>query len=400
MMDYSQAGAAANDVVAVFFLLAAVALFMTAPEQRAAARPGGGRRRARRRREAHRARARSLALTVGVIAIAPRGRRRATAGLWLGPLILAGGFWYVRNLIAVGNPLPVVEPPASCPTPAPPLQQHTGYSVAHYLTSTHLWSRFVEPALASGLGRWWWAVLAVAVAGPLLCLLPTGLGKKRRQSTCLPSTRRCSAPWRCSPSRRTSSPPRPPPGPAGDPLGFAFNLRYLAPALTLSLAVAPLAPAARPARAAAPRPRSGSPSLLAGTVAQPQLWPAAHTRGRDRSSGRSRTRPRSRSAALTRTRLAIVAAAILAAGRSPATPSSATTCAGATSTTRRLIPGPGVGRFRTIHDARVGVVGTFGGFFSYPLSASTTRTASSTSPSADRTARSRRSPPALDGVPR
>ena len=32
-------------------------------------------------------------------------------------------------------------------------------------------------------------------------------------------------------------------GPSGDPLGFAFNLRYLAPALTLALAVAPLAPA-------------------------------------------------------------------------------------------------------------------------------------------------------------
>jgi len=30
-------------------------------------------------------------------------------------------------------------------------------------------------------------------------------------------------------------------GPAGDPVGFAFNLRYLGPALTLSLAVAPLA---------------------------------------------------------------------------------------------------------------------------------------------------------------
>ena len=32
-------------------------------------------------------------------------------------------------------------------------------------------------------------------------------------------------------------------GPAGDPAGFAFNLRYAAPALALCFAVLPLAPA-------------------------------------------------------------------------------------------------------------------------------------------------------------
>ena len=75
MMDYSQAGAAANDVVAVFFLLAAVALL-------------DDRRRAPGRRACLAAIAAGLAvgtkltvlapvlaLTVGVIAIAPRGRR-------------------------------------------------------------------------------------------------------------------------------------------------------------------------------------------------------------------------------------------------------------------------------------------------------------------------------------
>ena len=59
-------------------------------------------------------------------------------------------------------------------------------------------------------------------------------------------------------------------GPAGDPLGFAFNLRYLAPALALALAVAPLAPALSSDR----RPEPGSSAvlavLLAGTVAQPR----------------------------------------------------------------------------------------------------------------------------------
>ena len=178
MMDYSQAGAAANDVVAVFFLLAAVALLMTAPEQRAAlvlAAVAAGLAVGVKLTVL----APVLALTIGVVAIAPRGRRRATAGLWLGPLILAGGFWYARNLIAVGNPIPWTSLRGVLPTPAPALQQHTGFSVAHYLGSIgSLWSRFFEPALASGLGRWWWAVLAAAVARTAPVPAPrAGLGR-------------------------------------------------------------------------------------------------------------------------------------------------------------------------------------------------------------------------------
>ena len=146
MMDYSQAGAAANDVVAIFFLLAAVAILITEPERPAAvvlAALAAGLAVGVKLTVV----APVLALTVGVIAIAPRGRRAATAGLWLGPLILAGGFWYARNLIAVGNPLPWSSL-GVLPTPAPPLQQHTAYSVAHYLTSPHL----VEPLRRAGVG--------------------------------------------------------------------------------------------------------------------------------------------------------------------------------------------------------------------------------------------------------
>ena len=180
MMDYSQAGAAANDVVAVFFLLAAVALLATEPERPAArvlAAIAAGLAVGTKLTVV----AAVFALTIGVIAIAPRGKRAGTAGLWLGPLIVAGGFWYARNLIAVGNPLPWTSVGGLLPTPAAPLQQHTGYSVAHYLTAAHFWSRFAQPALAAGIGRWWWAVLAVAIVGPILCVLPGGqLGRNCR----------------------------------------------------------------------------------------------------------------------------------------------------------------------------------------------------------------------------
>jgi hypothetical protein len=148
-------------------------------------------------------------------------------------------------------------------------------------------------------------------------------------------------------------------GPAGNPLGFAFNLRYLAPALTLSLAVAPLAPPLT-----APRARTatviGLAALLTATVAQPRLWPD-HTLGAILIGAAALVL-----LAMTRARLALVAAAaaLLIAGY----PFQNHYLRG------RYVYHPNVSSlsrvwamFRDIHDARVGMVGTFGGFFAYPL---------------------------------
>jgi hypothetical protein len=355
MMTYSQAGAAANDVVGVFFLLAAVAMYVNGALVVAAVAAGlavGVKLTVL---------APVLALTIGVIAIAPRDRRLATAGRWLGPLILAGGFWYARNLIAVGNPLPWTSFKGILPAPAPALQQHTGFSVAHYLTTSGFWSHFVQPALAAGLGRWWWAIVAAAVAGPALCLLPARSGRNcghaevssRATIGMLGAVALVSlAAYLITPETAA--------GPAGHPVGFAFNLRYLAPALTLSLAVAPLAPPLTSARART-AVVIGLAALLAATVAQPRLWPA-HTVGAILIGVAAVVL-----LALTRVRPALAAAALalLLAGY----PFQNHYLRG------RYVYHPNVSSlahvwamFRTIHDARVGVVGTFGGFFAYPLS--------------------------------
>ena len=371
MMDYSQAGSAANDVVAVFFLLAGVALLVTEPERPAArvlAAIAAGLAVGTKLTVL----APVLALTVGVIAIAPRGRRTATAGLWLGPLIVAGGFWYARNLIAVGNPLPWTSFGGVLPTPAAPLQQHTGYSVAHYLTSAHFWSAFAQPALAAGLGRWWWAVLGIAIIGPLLCLLPGRPGRNDDYFTVSSqaAVRMLGAVALLSLAAYLIT-PETAAGPNGDPTGFAFNLRYLAPALTLSLAVAPLAPAL-----GGPRARTGTVAVLAvvlaGTVAEPRLWPSSHTGGAIligvaavavlgvlAVAQRSRARP---------TIAIATTAALVVAGAAAGYPLQRHYLRG------RYAYQPNVSYlarawalFRTVHNSRVGVVGTFGGFFSYPF---------------------------------
>jgi hypothetical protein len=360
MMDYSQAGAAANDVVAIFFVLAAVALLANGAADRSApaalvlAAVAAGLAVGVKLTVV----APVLALTVGVIAIASRGKRARTAGLWLGPLILAGGFWYARNLVAVGNPLPWTSLRGILPTPAAPLQQHTGYSVAHYLTSSDFWSRFAQPALAAGLGRWWWLILAAAVIGPLLCLV---WPRADRMTRMLGFAALFSlAAYLITPETAA--------GPAGDPVGFAFNLRYLAPALALSLSVLPLAPPL----AEPPATRVGLPValavLLAGTIAQPQLWPGAHSAG-----------------AIAIGAAFLAAVALLALARRGRAPLAIAAVAGIALVLAgyplqrhylraRYTYQPGVSYlapvwalFRKIHHARVGIVGTFGGFFSYPL---------------------------------
>jgi hypothetical protein len=300
-----------------------------------------------------------LALTVGVLVLAPPGSRRRAGAVWIGPLALAGGFWYLRNLIAVGNPLPWLGTPGLA-TPAPPLQAHTAFSIAHYLTDTHAWRGLLEPGLASGLGPWWWAILAGALLGPVLCLLPGASGQVRMLGLV---SLACILAYLLTPESAA--------GPQGHPLGFAFNLRYAAPALTLSLVALPLAPALSG--------RRGRwvvcavlAVVLAATLAQGHLWPSRHVVGQvlvgaavlvgvagllviragliDRRLG-----------------MALAAAALLVA------------CAlgyvGQRSYLRsRYAFTPGVSYlsrlwafFRDVHHARVGMVGTFGGFFAYPL---------------------------------
>ena len=299
----------------------------------------------------------TLALTAGAIAIAPRGRRRAAGGAWLGPLVLAGGFWYLRNLIAVGNPLPWTSF-GVLPTPAPPLQQHTGFAFVHYLLDSRAWSHFFSPALASGLGSWWYLIVAAVIIGPLLCLLP-GAGRTVRMLGLVALASLVA--YVVTPETAA--------GPRGDPVGFGLNLRYAAPALTLSLAVLPLAPVWASPRRQAALAVAGI-ALLVATLVQAPLWPGRHVPAAVAVAVvllvgavvflRERGLPRPALMAVAGALLLVVAI-------------------GGYPWQRHYLRGryqfkPGVSYlarvwtlFRTVHHARVGIVGTFGGFFSYPL---------------------------------
>jgi hypothetical protein len=235
-----QAGEARNDIVGNFFLLAAVAVALNAWAARGEGErlPFGA--------VAVVGLAAGLAagtklnfllpaavLIVGLAGIAPRGERWrsfAVAGL---AALAGGGYWYLRNLVHTGNPLPWIKDigPISLPAPEQALGGREGHSVLGYLTDGTVWSDWLLPGLHDGLTVLWPLFLAAALAGLLLAL-----GRRSDSALRVAAAAGLAAilAWLIAPTSAS--------GPDEIPRGFESGLRYLAPALVLGLALLPTAP--------------------------------------------------------------------------------------------------------------------------------------------------------------
>lgn len=208
-----------------------------------------------------------LALGAGAVLIAVPGTRTRQALIWTFGLLGLGGIWYLRNLILVGNPLPSLSlhlGPLSLPSPH---SETRNYTVAQYLTDGHVWRAFLLPGLRRSLGTGWPALLALGCAGAVFGLLGTnrlrGPGQLMRMLGLVAVI--SGAAFLISPQAL---------GLPGAPLFFAFNVRYAAPALALSLILLALLPVRRAGRPAAVA------LLLAGalvvlTELDPGIWPVA-----------------------------------------------------------------------------------------------------------------------------
>jgi hypothetical protein len=260
-----QAGEARSDIVGIFFLLAAVAIALDAWAAR-----GDDERGLPIGALAVVGLAAGLAagtklnfllpaavLVAGLVAVAPSGGRRRALGASGLAALAGGGYWYLRNLVHAGNPLPWVHHlgPITLPAPAQALGGREAHSVLGYLTDGAVWSHWLLPGLHHGLWILWPILLAGAAAG---LLLPVGEAAKSV------GMRRFSRPrdgapgsvlaiaglvglasafaWLIAPTSAS--------GPEGMPRGFESGLRYLAPALVLGLALLPTTPPLRPRLAA------------------------------------------------------------------------------------------------------------------------------------------------------
>jgi hypothetical protein len=244
-----QAGEARNDIVGIFFLLAAVAIALNGERDRRTALVVG--------LAAGLAAGTKLnfllpavVLVIGLAVIARRGEKGRVLGLATLAALAGGGYWYLRNLVHSGNPLPWVRHlgPIDLPAPEQALGGREAHSVLSYLTDGGVWSDWFLPGLHDGLWFLWPLLLAAALAGLTLTVLQfrgsfvlDDRTKEPRNGSALAVAGlvglATALAWLIAPTSAS--------GPDGMPRGFESGLRYLAPALVLGLALLPTAPQLR-----------------------------------------------------------------------------------------------------------------------------------------------------------
>jgi hypothetical protein len=161
----SQPGQAANDVGTLGLFLAALALLFEgklAPVPTALAGVAAGMALGTKLTVA----APLAMLTLGVIVVAFRTRRRSAAIWWCLPLVLFGGYWFVRNWVIFGNPVPWMSIHLGPITLSAEIRSRP--ALATILGDWSPWRRFIFPGFSKALGPGWIPILGLALMGAVL----------------------------------------------------------------------------------------------------------------------------------------------------------------------------------------------------------------------------------------
>jgi hypothetical protein len=173
----------------------------------------------------------AAALTIAVVVLAPRGRQWAGFGWWFLPALAGGAFWYLRNLVVAGNPLPEVRSlgPISLPHPERLQEGRPEFDIAHYATDTGVWRHYFAPALHEAFGVLWPLVVFGAAVAALLALFH---GRDRIVRWIGAVALFGLVAYLFTPLSAA--------GAEGEPVGFGINIRYVIPALLAGIVLVPL----------------------------------------------------------------------------------------------------------------------------------------------------------------
>jgi hypothetical protein len=208
------------------------------------------------------------ALFVGLIVISG-GTRARTALAFALPAFVAGGYWYVRNAVAIGNPIPYTSfGPLGLPAPDRAFELRPGNSVFHYATDFDVWSDWFFPGLDDSFG-FLWPLVIVAFLGAGAYALWRGADPLQRVLggvVLFTAVAYVFTPLTAA-------------GEEGRPIAFVWNVRYLAPAAAVGLALLPCLPAARASQRARELTLGLLCALFAATAISLVQWQQGHVKG-------------------------------------------------------------------------------------------------------------------------
>ncbi len=173
----------------------------------------------------------AAALSLAVLVLAPGGRRWAAAGWWFLPALAGGAFWYLRNLVVAGNPIPEIEHlgPISLPHPERLQEGRPDFSIVHYATDTGVWRHYFSPGLHEAFGALW----PLAVGGAAVAALVALAAGRDRIVRWLGGVALFGLlAYLFTPLSAA--------GAEGEPVGFGINIRYVIPALLAGIVLLPL----------------------------------------------------------------------------------------------------------------------------------------------------------------
>jgi hypothetical protein len=280
MLIEFQAGEALNDIVGVAFVMAAVAIIVNGyaagagpprsigPASLAVAGLAAGLAAGTKLSFV----APVVALLVGLVVIAGPGRRWRTAAWFALPALLAGGYWYARNLIAVGNPIPFTSwGPLGLPEAERTFELREPFPVAHYWNDFDVWFdgqySFVH-GLNESFGLLWPLTLAAFIAGAAYAVWRGGEPLLRMLGAVVLFT---VVAYLFTPLTAA--------GEEGEPIAFEWNVRYIAPAAAVGLALLPCLPALRSTPERRTIVLASLSVLLAVTVGSLVQWQQGHVKG-------------------------------------------------------------------------------------------------------------------------